>query len=64
MSLSYTHLDDMAAELDADRLGRFLSVIETLDVQLFVTALTPTAVTLAEPRKMFHVEQGIVRQMV
>ena len=53
-----------AAELDADRLGRFLGVVESLDVQLFVTALTPEAVTLAEPQRMFHVEQGIVRQMV
>ena len=57
-------LDDMAAELDADRLGRLLTVVAGLDVQLFVTALTPDAVTLAPPQQMFHVEQGIVRPVV
>jgi DNA replication and repair protein RecF len=57
-------LDDMAAELDAERLGRFLAVVRELDVQLFVTALTPDAVALPEPQRMFHVERGNVAQMV
>ena len=57
-------LDDMAAELDAQRLGRFLSVVRELDVQLFVTALTEDAVSLPEPQRMFHVERGTVSKMV
>lgn len=57
-------LDDMAAELDRDRLARFLAAVGELDVQLFVTALTDDAVTLPEPRQMFHVEQGLVRPVV
>ena len=57
-------LDDMAAELDAQRLGRFLAVVRDLDVQLFVTALTAAAVSLPEPQRMFHVERGTVVQMV
>jgi DNA replication and repair protein RecF len=57
-------LDDMAAELDRERLNRLLSVVARLDAQLFVTALTGDAVTLPEPQKMFHVEQGIVRSVV
>ena len=57
-------LDDMAAELDGERLGRLLTVVGRLDVQLFVTALTRDAVTLPDPQRMFHVEQGILRPVV
>ena len=38
--------------------------LRELDVQLFVTALTPDAVSLPEPQRMFHVERGTVVQMV
>lgn len=57
-------LDDMAAELDSERLARFLSVVNDLDVQLFVSALTRDAVCLPQPQRVFHVEQGSVSQMV
>ena len=57
-------LDDMAAELDSERLARFLSVVNDLDVQLFVSALTREAVSLPRPQRVFHVEQGSVSQMV
>ena len=57
-------LDDMAAELDSERLARFLAVVNDLDVQLFVSALTREAVCLPQPQRVFHVEQGSVSQMV
>jgi DNA replication and repair protein RecF len=57
-------LDDMAAELDEARLARFLKVVVDLGVQLFVTALTPDAIPLPKPHRLFHVEQGKLRSVV
>jgi len=51
-------LDDPAAELDAGNLGRLLEVVRELNVQLFVTALSPGLQGLGEPGALFHVEQG------
>jgi DNA replication and repair protein RecF len=51
-------LDDPAAELDADNLGRLLEVVRELGVQLFVTALRPGLGGLGDPGAVFHVEQG------
>lgn len=53
-------LDDPAAELDAENLGRLLGVVRELRVQLFVTALRPDLAGLGEPGALFHVEQGRV----
>jgi DNA replication and repair protein RecF len=53
-------LDDPAAELDAENLGRLLGVVRELHVQLFVTALRPDLPGLGTPGKLFHVEQGRV----
>jgi DNA replication and repair protein RecF len=54
-------LDDPAAELDAEHLGRLLAVVRELPVQLFVTALRPDLPGLGAPGALFHVEQGQVR---
>ena len=51
-------LDDPAAELDADNLGRLLDAVRDLSVQLFVTALRPDLQGLGTPGALFHVEQG------
>lgn len=57
-------LDDPAAELDADNLGRLLEVVRELHVQLFVTALRPDLPGLGSPGALFHVEQGQVRPAI
>jgi len=54
-------LDDPAAELDADHLGRLLEVVRGLAVQLFVTALRPDLPGLGAPGALFHVEHGRIR---
>jgi DNA replication and repair protein RecF len=51
-------LDDPAAELDTENLGRLLTVVRELNVQLFVTALRPDLPGLGTPGALFHVEQG------
>lgn len=53
-------LDDPAAELDAENLGRLLEVVRELKVQLFVTALRPDLPGLGTPGAVFHVEHGRV----
>jgi DNA replication and repair protein RecF len=57
-------LDDPAAELDAGNLGRLLTVVRELDVQLFVTALRPDLPGLGAPGALFHVEHGRVETVV
>jgi len=54
-------LDDPAAELDRDRLGRFVAQIRELQCQLVVTSLSPEVSLLGLPDRVFHVEQGRVR---
>lgn len=53
-------LDDPAAELDPANLGRLLKVVRELQVQLFVTALSPDLGGLGQPGALFHVEHGRV----
>ena len=58
-------LDDPAAELDVQRLGRLLEVVAGLRPQLVVTALQQTAFeALGKPGIWFHVEQGRVSRML
>lgn len=51
-------LDDPAAELDVDSLGKILAVIERIPAQLIVTSLSPAGLRGIEIGAMFHVEQG------
>ena len=53
-------LDDPAAELDANSLSKLMNAAQTLQVQMFVTALQPF--TLAgSVGKLFHVERGDIQ---
>jgi len=54
-------LDDPAAELDPENLERFVAVVRTLPVQLFVTSLRQDLPGFGVPGAMFHVERGVVR---
>jgi DNA replication and repair protein RecF len=51
-------LDDPAAELDRDRLARFVARIRQLQCQLVVTSLSPEIQLFGAPDRVFHVEQG------
>lgn len=57
-------VDDAAAELDRQRLGRLMNALSSLEAQLFVTALDPGDLDLAKDFAVFHVEQGKVSTMV
>ncbi|MEP7243464.1 MAG: DNA replication/repair protein RecF [Gammaproteobacteria bacterium] len=51
-------LDDPAAELDRERLGRFVGQIRRLRCQLVVTSLSPEVSLFGTPDRVFHVEHG------
>ena len=53
-------LDDPSAELDRDRLARFIARVEALETQLIVTALDRDSPLFGQPETVFHVEQGRV----
>lgn len=51
-------LDDPAAELDADALGRLMEQVVALGSQVVATSLTREALSLPGSPAVFHVEQG------
>ncbi len=53
-------LDDPSAELDRNRLDRFIARVKDLKTQLIVTALDRDFALFGIPDRMFHVEQGRV----
>ena len=59
-------LDDLASELDAEHQARVLAGLAALDTQVFVTAIDRHALELAPwpSHKRFHVEHGVIREMV
>lgn len=57
-------LDDPAAELDVDNLGKVLAVLAQLPVQLVVTSLSSTGLEGITFGKMFHVKQGQITAML
>ena len=55
-------LDDPAAELDGDRLRRFIEQVMRLSSQLVLTSLHSESHLFGRPDRLFHVEHGRVRQ--
>ena len=55
-------LDDPAAELDGVHLRRFIDQVLQLRSQLVLTSLHPEAQLFGTPDRVFHVEQGRVRE--
>lgn len=51
-------LDDPAAELDVDNLGKLLAVLGELPVQLIITSLDESGLQGLPVGRMFHVKQG------
>lgn len=56
-------LDDPSAELDQQRLGRFIARVQALESQLIVTALDRDQRLFGVPKHVFHVEQGRVNRL-
>jgi DNA replication and repair protein RecF len=54
-------LDDPAAELDGEHLGRFIEQVKRLRSQLVLTSLHPASHLFGTPDQVFHVEQGRVQ---
>jgi DNA replication and repair protein RecF len=54
-------LDDPAAELDVDNLGKLLGVVTKIPSQLVVTALSQNILEHFPQARLFHVEHGVVR---
>lgn len=53
-------LDDPAAELDRDSLGRLMAAVHDLGSQVVATSLDPDALEAPPGSAMFHVEQGVL----
>lgn len=54
--------DDLAAELDSLHRNKILSVLSTMDIQLFLTAIERDQIDLSDwpDSKLFHVEHGVI----
>tara|TARA_Y100000588_G_C14198852_1_gene901525 strand:- start:642 stop:1718 length:1077 start_codon:yes stop_codon:yes gene_type:complete len=59
-------IDDMASELDEENRAKLLRVIREVGAQTFLTAVTGDALPEADwdAQKMFHVERGLLHEMV
>ena len=57
-------VDDPAAELDVDNVGKLMGAISRTAVQLIATGLSPAALGEFPVSRVFHVEQGRVTRMV
>ena len=58
--------DDLAAELDEQNRGLILNELASMQVQLFVTAIEAGQIDLTAwaQKKMFHVEQGQLKDLI
>ena len=57
-------LDDPAAELDVDNLGKLYEALDEVPAQLVVTAVHSQSAEALNPGRMFHVEQGCFTPML
>ncbi len=57
--------DDLPAELDLDNQNKILSILSNLDIQIFITAIEANQIACDNWKsyKVFHVEQGQVREI-
>jgi recombinational DNA repair ATPase RecF len=56
-------LDDPAAELDVDNLGKLLSAVADIPTQLVVTSLNTEVQKFFSQARLFHVEHGALQAM-
>ena len=65
-SIPIVLIDDLPSELDVQNRARLLEVLETSEAQIFLTTVSEDLLDTGAWRdqKMFHVEQGALREMV
>jgi DNA replication and repair protein RecF len=58
--------DDLAAELDAQHRKQILSVLSSMKIQLFITAIEESQIDLSswQVKKKFHVEHGQLKDLI
>jgi len=58
--------DDLAAELDAEHRQKILNVLSKMKTQLFLTSIEVEQIDLSawQSKKMFHVEQGQLKDLI
>ena len=57
-------VDDLPAELDRIRRQRLVALLESTEAQVFVTAIEPDSMEFGRPCQTFHVDHGVVREVV
>ncbi len=57
-------LDDLAAELDASHLGRFLELVRETEAQVFLSSVEKARLPAWEDARLFHVEHGKITKLV
>jgi len=57
-------LDDLAAELDAGHLGRFLELVRETEAQVFITSVEKARLPAWDEARRFHVEHGKIAKWV
>jgi DNA replication and repair protein RecF len=57
-------VDEPAAELDTDHLRRLLAILNTKELQLFISTLDLEALPVAKNGRVFHVERGLLSTLV
>jgi len=57
-------VDEPAAELDAERLQKLVTMLQSLRAQLFISALDREALPIGSDANVFHVERGSVSTLL
>jgi DNA replication and repair protein RecF len=57
-------VDEPAADLDAERLERLMNGLFETQAQLFIAAISPSALALPQGKTMFHVEHGSAKTLL
>jgi DNA replication and repair protein RecF len=57
-------LDDLAAELDRQHLGRFLELVRETQAQVFLSSVEKERLPAWEDARLFHVEHGKITKLV
>src|SRR5579859_7806207 len=57
-------LDDLAAELDTNHLGRFLDLVQETQAQTFLTSVEAARLPAWKDAQRFHVEHGKIAKLV
>ena len=57
--------DDLPAELDSENQNKIMSILSSLDVQVFITAIESSQIQVDfwSSHKVFHVEHGLLEQL-